>query len=225
MPHRPCGLRATCFSVLCLCVVTFATSRGIRAQETGAETVIDFENEVQPILTRFGCNSGPCHGKARGQGGFQLSLFGFDVQQDFDAIVKEGRGRRIFAGSPTESLLLSKPTAKVAHGGGKRLDAGSPEYQTILKWIEQGLPRKATNAPSVKSIAIEPAAVTLAPGQSIDAKITATYSDGTQRDVTRLAQFQSNEAPIASVDEAGRITPDKSQATHHHGEVHGHDRT
>ena len=81
--------------------------------------VVDFENDLQPILTRFGCNSGPCHGKARGQGGFQLSLLGFDAQQDYDAIAKEGRGRRTFAGAPESSLILAKPAGKVPHGGGR----------------------------------------------------------------------------------------------------------
>lgn len=195
-----CGLFGACI----------IAAQPVRAQQATAEVAagmaVDFENDVQPILTRYGCSSGPCHGKARGQGGFQLSLLGFDAQQDFDAIVKEGRGRRIFAASPIESLLLTKPTAKVAHGGGKRLEADSPEYQTILRWIEQGLPRKVDNAPTLKSISIEPATVTLAPNQAISATITANYSDGSQRDVTRLAAFQSNEAPIAAVDETGRVT-------------------
>ncbi|MFN9720210.1 MAG: hypothetical protein ACK58L_16040 [Planctomycetota bacterium] len=137
MPQFPRGLRATRPLLMCLCAVMLLTVQAACAQEVAVESLTDFEHEVQPILTRYGCNSGPCHGKARGQGGFQLSLFGFDAQQDFDAIVKEGRGRRIIAAAPAESLLLTKPTAKVAHAGGKRLDSASQEYQTILTLIEQ----------------------------------------------------------------------------------------
>ena len=115
----------------------------LRAEEPA---IVDFENDLQPIFTRFGCNSGPCHGKARGQGGFQLSLLGFDGQQDYDAIAKEGRGRRVFPGAPENSLLIAKPAGKTPHGGGKRLDVDSPEYQTLLNWVRQGMPRKAPSA-------------------------------------------------------------------------------
>src|SRR5438132_8725936 len=88
-----------------------------------------YERDVVPILTRAGCNAGACHGKARGQNGFQLSLLGFDRDFDYAAIVEEARGRRIFPASPEQSLLLRKPTGQVAHGGGKRLDLGGPHYE------------------------------------------------------------------------------------------------
>ncbi len=168
--------------------------------------VVDFENDLQPIFTRFGCNGGPCHGKARGQGGFQLSMLGFDPQQDFDAITKEGRSRRVFPAAPESSLLLAKPAGTVPHGGGRRIQEGGPEYQTILNWVRQGMPRKAPNAPTLTSIAVTPAAVVLAAEQIQQLSVTASFSDGTVREVTRLAAFQSNEAPIAAVDENGLVT-------------------
>lgn len=171
-----------------------------------APATVDFQNDLQPIFTRLGCNSGPCHGKARGQGGFQLSLLGFDPQQDFDAIVKEGRGRRIFPAAPETSLLLAKPAGVVPHGGGRRLEAGGPEYQTMLKWIQQGMPREAPNAPTLESITVSPSSIVAVPKQTQALVVTARFSDGTDRDVTRLTAFQSNEAPIAAVDEHGLVT-------------------
>jgi hypothetical protein len=175
----------------------------LRAEEPA---IVDFENDLQPIFTRFGCNSGPCHGKARGQGGFQLSLLGFDGQQDYDAIAKEGRGRRVFPGAPENSLLIAKPAGKTPHGGGKRLDVDSPEYQTLLNWVRQGMPRKAPSAATLQSITVSPPSLILAASQTQALTVTAKYSDGAERDVTRLTAFQSNEAPIASVNENGLVT-------------------
>ncbi len=175
----------------------------LRAEEPA---IVDFENDLQPIFTRFGCNSGPCHGKARGQGGFQLSLLGFDGQQDYDAIAKEGRGRRVFPGAPENSLLISKPAGKTPHGGGKRLDVDSPEYQTLLNWVRQGMPRKAPSAATLQSITVSPPSLILAASQTQALTVTAKYSDGAERDVTRLTAFQSNEAPIAAVNENGLVT-------------------
>ncbi|MCX7388237.1 MAG: DUF1549 domain-containing protein [Planctomycetales bacterium] len=181
-------------------------TKTVRADDAAATSIVDFQNDLQPIFTRLGCNSGPCHGKARGQGGFQLSLLGFDPQQDYDAITKEGRGRRIFPAAPTHSLLLAKPAGTVPHGGGRRLGVNGPEYQTMLNWVRQGMPRKAPDAPTLKSITVAPSAIVSAPQQTQALIVTAQFSDGTERDVTRLTAFQSNEAPIAAVDETGLVT-------------------
>ena len=181
-------------------------TKTVRADDAAATSIVDFQNDLQPIFTRLGCNSGPCHGKARGQGGFQLSLLGFDPQQDYDAITKEGRGRRIFPAAPTHSLLLAKPAGTVPHGGGRRLGVNGPEYQTMLNWVRQGMPRKAPHAPTLKSITVAPSAIVSAPQQTQALIVTAQFSDGTERDVTRLTAFQSNEAPIAAVDETGLVT-------------------
>src|SRR3954447_13372559 len=95
---------------------------------------VDFARDVIPLLTRHGCNSGGCHGKASGQNGFKLSLFGFDPDFDYHAIVSEARGRRLFPASPQSSLLLTKAAGQVAHGGGKRLTTDGEAYQTLLRW-------------------------------------------------------------------------------------------
>src|SRR5436309_11522201 len=86
---------------------------------------VTFEFDVQPLLTRFGCNAGACHGKSRGQNGFALSLLGFDPDFDYDALIREGRGRRVFPAAPENSLLLRKPTGQMPHGGGKKFEVGS----------------------------------------------------------------------------------------------------
>ncbi|MCH2200846.1 MAG: DUF1549 and DUF1553 domain-containing protein [Fuerstiella sp.] len=167
---------------------------------------IDFDNDLQPILTRRGCNQGACHGKARGQGGFQLSLLGFDSDFDHEAITREARGRRIFPGAPKRSLLLLKPTGQVPHGGGIRLKADSSEYEMILQWIRQGVARRVDEAPTLTSFSLTPDSVVLQYEQQQPLKTIAHYDDGSARDVTFLTVFQSNEAPIASVTEYGQIT-------------------
>lgn len=63
---------------------------------------ISFRREIIPILTKAGCNSGGCHGKAEGQNGFKLSIFGYDAQADFEALVLEGRGRAHLCGCPRQ---------------------------------------------------------------------------------------------------------------------------
>ena len=167
---------------------------------------VDFENDLQPIFTRFGCTSGPCHGKARGQGGFQLSLLGFDTDYDYDAIAKEGRSRRIFPGAPERSLLLTKPTAQVPHGGGQRLEMDGPEYRMILQWIREGMHRQVEDAPRLVKVTVVPESAILKNEQTQPLALTAHFSDESTRDVTRLAAFQSNEAAIASVADTGLVT-------------------
>ena len=103
-------------------------------------TAPSFVNDVVPVLTRLGCNSGSCHGKLAGQNGFKLSLRGYAPELDHIAITRDARGRRIAKSRPRESLLLSKPLMRVPHKGGHKLDAGTPEYQTLLAWIAAGAP-------------------------------------------------------------------------------------
>lgn len=167
---------------------------------------IDFQRDIQPVLTRFGCNSGPCHGKQRGQNGFQLSLLGFDSDFDHNALTKQSRGRRISLTRPTASLLLSKPSGKSPHGGGVRLPVDSPGYKLLLDWINAGAPRSVPNTPELKQVAVTPTEKVFTHGEKQQLKITASYSDGSTRDVTHLTVFQSNEAPIGAVDEDGLVT-------------------
>ena len=122
---------------------------------------IHFGNQVVPIFTKLGCNSGGCHGKASGQNGFKLSLLGFEPDVDYTALVKEARGRRVFPAAPDNSLLLLKATGIMAHGGGKRLEPGSDEYKLIRRWIASGVPAGAADAPTVARISVYPEQRTL----------------------------------------------------------------
>jgi hypothetical protein len=165
--------------------------------------VVTFESDVQPLLTRLGCNAGACHGKSRGQNGFALSLLGFDSDFDYSALIHEARGRRISVASPEESLLLRKATGQVPHGGGKRLEPESPPYHQILQWIRTGAQRTPDDAPKLVRVVTEPTSVRLAPKQQIQLHVMAEYSDGHRRDVTDGAAFQSNDRAIAAIAPAG----------------------
>ena len=101
---------------------------------------INFGNKIVPIFTKASCNSGGCHGKAGGQNGFRLSLLGFEPDEDYEHLVKEARGRRLFPAAPENSLLLVKGIGLSPHGGGKRLDPASDDYRLLLRWIQQGMP-------------------------------------------------------------------------------------
>ena len=136
------GIRAF---LLCSAFSTLFASAGL-ARGSEIQRPINFTNQIVPIFTKLSCNSGGCHGKASGQNGFKLSLFGFDAAFDQEAITREARGRRLFLSAPAQSLLLRKATGQAPHGGGKRLNADGEEYRLLLRWIEAGAPPSAPGA-------------------------------------------------------------------------------
>ena len=157
--------------------------------------------DVMPVFTRAGCNSGSCHGAARGKDGFRISLVGFDPRGDHFRITREQAKRRINLAVPTDSLLLEKACGAVQHTGGKRIDTDSKYYDFIKRWLADGAPSDADNAPSVSSLAIyPPAAVIQGEGSTQQFRSVASYSDGTTRDVTDLAKFTSNNDSSAPID-------------------------
>ncbi len=166
---------------------------------------VTFEKDVQPILARFGCNSGPCHGKARGQNGFQLSLLGFDSNFDFAALTQEARGRRILPSSPENSLILLKAIGAMPHGGGRKLAKGDGHYEVMLRWIAAGTPRTPAETPTLERITLDPVERIMLPGGEQQLVVTGHYSDKTTADVTHLTTFQSNESVIAAVDVHGKV--------------------
>src|ERR1051326_7162366 len=99
---------------------------------------LSFVKDIVPIFTKSGCANSNCHGSIRGQAGFKLSLFGYEPDLDYDAIVKAQDGRRINRSDPTKSLILMKPTFSTPHGGGERFKVGSLEYEAILDWLKDG---------------------------------------------------------------------------------------
>lgn len=166
---------------------------------------VNFVNQVVPIFTKHGCNAGACHGKSSGQNGFKLSLLGFYPDEDYEYLTKESRGRRVFPTAPEGSLLLLKATGTLAHGGGRRLELDGPEYQLLVRWMEQGLPYGRPEDPVIERLEVFPAQRTLARGGEQQLAVLATYSDGTQHDVTALAQFESNDAEMAEVTPSGLV--------------------
>ena len=170
---------------------------------------LNFENDIVPILTKFGCNASGCHGKAEGQNGFKLSVFGFDPIADHSAITKEARGRRVFPASPKLSLFLEKASGGLPHGGGIRIPPDRREYDTLFRWISLGSPLGSAKDPHITSIQITPHSSQLTMGQTQQLRVQATFSDGWQTDVTELAMFQSNNDGLATVDDKGLVSVGK----------------
>jgi hypothetical protein len=188
-----------------------ATKDGIQTSTTlvikGAATgrPLHFRNDIVPVMTKYGCNGGGCHGKSEGQNGFKLSLLGFEPAEDYEHLVHESRGRRLFPAAPESSLLLLKGTGEMPHGGGARMERGSPDYLTLVRWMEQGMPKGDPAAPSPVRLAIFPQERLLAPNSEQQLQVTAHYSDGTWQDVTALVQYDSGAKEMATVSHTGLV--------------------
>ena len=158
-----------------------------------------------PLFSKLHCNGGGCHGKQSGQNGFKLSVFGFDPREDYNALVKQARGRRLFPAAAAKSLLVTKPAGLVPHGGGQRMQPGSLDHELLVRWIEQGAPWGPDDAPQLASIVIQPADRIMAMQRDQQILVTAKFSNGSQRDVTSAASYTSNAELLASVDADGRL--------------------
>jgi hypothetical protein len=173
--------------------------------EGSADRPWNFEADVVPIFTKFGCNGGGCHGKADGQNGFHLSLFGYDPERDYRALTREAGGRRLSMVDPDASLLLRKATGRTPHGGGRALLADSDAYRTLRDWIAEGAPdRRGTDHGEVVSVEVRPGDVRLAEPGPQQLRVVARFEDGHERDVTRLSRFSVGDDSTASVDDLGR---------------------
>ncbi|MCU0715115.1 MAG: DUF1553 domain-containing protein [Pirellula sp.] len=167
---------------------------------------ISFERDVMPVLTKVGCNTGSCHGAARGKDGFRLSLFGYDPLGDYQRITREIGIRRINLAVPEQSLLLLKATGAVQHSGGKKVEPGSKHYETLLTWLKNGAPPDAARMPVVTKVDVYPnQAVIEGEGKAQRLVAVATYADGVQRDVWDLASFTTNNERTAAVDADGNV--------------------
>ena len=188
-------------SVLCLGLLLTSPAGAAEAPRA-----VSFVNDVVPVLTKAGCNSGACHAKAgQGQNGFQLSLLGFEPQEDYEHLVKEARGRRVFAASPEQSLLLMKAANVVPHGGGLRLEPSSDGYRILRAWLQQGTPSDLATAAKVVALDVQPAKKTLKPKSEQALKVTARFANGQTRDVTPLALYEANDRTMADASESGRV--------------------
>jgi hypothetical protein len=168
---------------------------------------VSFRNEIMPILTKARCNSGGCHGKAEGQNGFKLSIFGFDVASDYQSLVMESRGRRVMPLTPEQSLLYLKGSARLPHGGGRKIEPGSYRDRLMLRWISEGarLDDDDNEVARIVKIEIEPTEQILFAGESQQIRVTAIDAAGTRRCVTTEAEYESNADVIADVDPQGLI--------------------
>jgi hypothetical protein len=177
----------------------------VGAENCDVNLPINFANQIVPIFTKLGCNSGGCHGKASGQNGFKLSLLGYEPDVDYNALVKEARGRRLMPSAPDSSLLLLKGAGGVAHGGGKRMEVGSDEYRLIRRWIAAGMPVGEKTDPVVTRISVFPEHRVLTRQNHQQFAVYAHYSDGSVEDITRRTQYESNDQEIAVVDGAALV--------------------
>ena len=178
-----------CFWVLFAAGLTSSAASTVHA----ADRRVSFGNDVVPTLTKAGCNTGVCHGKASGQSGFQLSLWGFEPADDFAAIVSGNNGRRIGPGKPDHALLLRKPSGEIPHGGGVRLPKNSAGYNLVREWLRQGAVKDDASTPKLVAMDVEPKKAAMPRLSTQKLKATARYSDGTSRDVTTLAVFEPSD--------------------------------
>lgn len=187
-------------------VALVAGSMALPSRAENAQRPLNFVNDVAPILTKAGCNAGACHAKADvGQRGFRLSLLGFEPEEDYEHIVKEARGRRVFPAAPEQSLLVLKSANIVPHGGGKQLDPGSEAYKTLVQWIGQGMPYGSENDPKLVSLEVEPKRASMKSKSEQQLKVVARYSDGSSRDVTHSALYEANDKSMADATEEGLV--------------------
>lgn len=172
-----------------------------------AAAPVSFKNETQMALTKSGCNMGACHGSPSGKGGFRLSLRAYDNELDIMTLRSEFFGRRTNIMEPSESLLLKKPLMDVAHGGGKRLKKGDVSHLVLEKWIAEGMQLDAATEPDLVKIETLPAKRVLrAPAAQQQLLVLGTFSDGSVRDLTQLADFSSSSESVGSVSVGGLVT-------------------
>ncbi len=168
---------------------------------------VSFKFETLATLTKQGCATGSCHGSPHGKGGFSLSLFGYDPTIDRISLTHDGFNRRVNVMEPADSLMLKKPLLELPHVGGKRLHKSDASYRILKEWIYEGA--------NVALPSVECTGIVLTPGQgrvlhrpylSQQISVLAAYSDGTTRDVTEIATYETSNAAVATVDADGLVT-------------------
>src|SRR5262245_15422948 len=192
-------------------VIARASERFVAAE---GQEIPDFRRHVVPLFGRLGCNGRACHGSFQGQGGFRLSLFGYDFQADHQALTG-GEEQRAKVRHPAESLMLYKPTHEDEHGGGRRMNVGRWQYNLIKQWIEGGAPGVKESDAKIVKLEIAPREVLFSgAGERMALRIVALWSDGSSEDVTPLCRYQVNDESIAEVDAEGLVTSKDRGDTH-----------
>ncbi|MDB5320916.1 MAG: hypothetical protein JWN40_2547, partial [Phycisphaerales bacterium] len=181
----------------------------VTVKDAKVDRPISFKLDVMPVFLRAGCNTGGCHGSARGKDGFRLSLFGFDPDGDYTRLTREQPGRRINLAIPEDSLLLTKCTGKAPHTGGTRFKEDSHLYASLMRWLDAGAPQDSASVAKPVSLELMPRNAVMEEGDKMQFTARAKYSDGTDRDVTNLVLFLSNNDNSATVSEDGLVTANK----------------
>jgi len=180
----------------------------LKVEKSNVHPPTSFRLDIMPIFMKAGCNTGSCHGAARGKDGFRLSLFGYDPEGDYFRLTRELSGRRVNLSVPADSTVLEKATGAVQHTGGKRIEPDSEMYRTIQGWIAAGVPNdQIDKLPKLEAVELYPKAAVLdGKGATQQMTVLGKYSDGTDRDITRLCVFLSNNDTSAAVDPNGLVT-------------------
>jgi len=216
--HRT-WMTTPCLLVL-LCVVQSAVAddvippASVRFRTLDTDEVPDFQKHVSPLLGRLGCNGRACHGSFQGQGGFRLSLFGYDFNQDHKALLA-GDPPRVNLDDPEASLILEKPTLLRPHKGGKRMAVDSWEYNLLVRWIEGGAKGVGEKPAELASLEVKPSEILFRRvGEKVQVRVYAHWRDGTVEDVTPLCRFQTNDESVATVSRDGLVTCTGKGDTH-----------
>lgn len=175
----------------------------IRVSGVREQRLWSFVNDVQPSLTKIGCNAGACHGSASGKNGFKLSLRGYDHDTDYNVISREAKGRRILLAEPENSLLLQKPVGDVPHGGGRLMRRESLDYLIIKEWIAQQAPGPDDNDKALVRISVFPDNARLSVGDELQLVVTAYFDDGSRKDVTHWTKFGATDDGVMVIDDEG----------------------
>src|SRR5579859_7009039 len=183
------------------------------AVNTATPSAPSFRNEVVPVLTRYGCNQGGCHGKEAGQNGFKLSLRGFAPEEDYNRLIVESFGRRMNHASPDLSLVLAKASNRIPHRGGELFARDSRAYELLVRWIQAGTPNVLAAEAALSTLEILGGGRRMTPGQEQQLLVRGTFSDGRVQDLTWLAKFYSNDATVLGVSDTGRVKAKREGAS------------
>lgn len=186
----------------------------IEIAELAETRPVDFIRDVNPVMTKLGCNAGTCHGAKEGKFGFKLSLRGYDPLFDVRSLKDDLAARRLNVAAPDDSLMLLKATAGVPHEGGQRTKLGEKYYDILRAWIADGA-KLDLNASRVTKIDIFPHdPVVQEIGAKQQMRVVATYSNGESRDVTAEAFVESGNTDVMIVDGTPATATMAAQPTH-----------
>lgn len=200
--------------------IFMATAHGAQPDElTSGAKEPSFRRHILPLLGRAGCSARECHGSFRGQGGFQLSLFGYDFEADHKELTQDAEGGeaevRVNLNEPERSLLVMKPTLQMKHKGKERIVKGSWEHRLMLHWITSGAKDDSAKTGEFEQLEVSPREIVFAKaGERTEIKVIARWKDGTVEDVTRLTRFRSNDESVAAISDTGLIESKGAGDTH-----------